>query len=174
MKQIKVRIKGTAPLLLNRFNKRNDDEAKKKDKEYDSTTEANTVNYFDETIGCYVPSTQLEASMREAAKNFKKGKGNYKPIILSSVFVEPDKVPLNKRIYDEIDSRFARIQRQGIIKSRPRYNDWELSFNITYDENRVTAATLRSILDEAGQIKAIGDYRPKFGRFKVEEFEEIV
>lgn len=175
MGKVQIKIKGTSPLLFNRFNMPNEngDEIKKKDKQYDPKTEADRLNYFDEQIGCYMPSAQIEASMREAAKNFKQGKSNYKTVIMSCVFCETDKIPLNKQTYDEIDSRFARIQRQGIVKCRPRYNDWELSFNLLYDESRIKPHILKAILEEAGKIKAVGDYRPKFGRFQVLEFNEI-
>ena len=94
-----------------------------------------------------------------------------KTTILSSVFVEPDKIPLNKQSYDEIDIRPVVIQRNRVVKGRPKFNSWELEFNIKYDEKRVKKDILRQILEEAGAIKGIGDYRPKFGRFKVERFE---
>jgi hypothetical protein len=166
MKSMKVTIKGTCPLLINRFALQKKEVVKKKDQQYIPEEEAQEKSYYDKDVGYYVPSTQIEACMREAAKNFKQGKSNYKNTILSSVFVEEEKLPLGRK-FDEIDQRFSRIQRQGIVRSRPRWNTWQLSFTINYDEERIKEDVILQILEEGGAIKAIGDYRPKFGRFKL-------
>lgn len=142
------------------------EKAKKKDMQYIPEEEAQEKSYFDEEIGYYVPSSQIEACLREAAKNFTKGKSNYKNIILASVFVEEEKLPIGRK-FDEVDKRFCRVQRQGIVRSRPRWNNWQLEFTLNYDEDRINSDTLLQILEEGGVTKAIGDYRPKFGRFKV-------
>lgn len=86
------------------------------------------------------------------------------------MFVEPEEIPLGKKTYDEIDRRPAVIQRQRIVKSRPRFNSWEIEFTINFDEERVKKEVLKEILIEAGKSKGIGDYRPKFGRFEVVNF----
>ncbi len=99
-----------------------------------------------------------------------KGRGSLKATVLSSVFVDPEKIPLNKKTYDEIDVRPVVIQRNRVVKGRPKFNKWELSFTISYDEKRIKKERIAEILDEAGAAKGIGDYRPKFGRFKVVEF----
>ena len=77
---------------------------------------------------------------------------------------------MGKETYDEIDRRPAVIQRQRIVKSRPRFNSWEIEFTVNFDESRIKKETLKQILEEAGQSKGIGDYRPKFGRFALVSF----
>lgn len=174
MEDVKVKIVGIAPLLMNKFKMEKPDEtkAKRRDEQYSPETDAENALYKDEKIGVYAPSTWLEASLRETAKEFKgRGKASLKATILSSVFIEPEKIPLHKKTYDEIDIRPVVIQRNRVAKGRPRFNSWELEFSIKFDEKRVRKDTLKQILDEAGATKGIGDYRPKFGRFKVEKFE---
>lgn len=149
------------------------DDAGKKTDQYDSETDARKVSYFDEKIGFYLPSSHFEASMREAAKNFKKGKSNYKLIIMAGAFIGQDRIPLNRDAWDEIDRRLVVIQRNRVVKSRPRFNEWEAEFVVEYDAERIKPETLKNILIEAGSTKAVGDYRPKFGRFEVKEFEEL-
>lgn len=171
MDKARVEIKGTASLLMNRFAPNTDNGGKKKEDFFDPEEDALKALYKDDKIGCYVPSSWIEASMREAAKNFKKrGRGSFKDTILSSVFVDEEKIPLGKKTYDELDQRPAVIQRQRILKTRPKFNEWKLSFTLAFDSGRITKETLKSILIEAGQIKGIGDYRPKFGRFEVVKF----
>jgi len=172
MEKVSVRIKGIAPLLSNKFDIAEDDgKAGRKDKQYIPKEEADKLMYFDDEIGCYAPSTWIEASIREASKGFKQGRGTFKNTILASVFIDKEKIPLKKKTYDEIDRRFARIQRNGIVKCRPRFNSWELEFDINYESGRISKENLELILREAGATKGIGDYRPKFGRFEVVFFE---
>jgi hypothetical protein len=174
METVKVKIEGIAPLLMNRFAvvAPDDEKAKRRDEGFSVEKDAEKALYKDDGIGCYAPSSWIEASLREAAKEFKgKGRASQKMTILSSVFVDPDKIPLNKKTYDEIDVRPVVIQRNRIVKGRPKFNKWELSFTLSYDEKRIKKDTLKQILEEAGATKGIGDYRPKFGRFKVVKFD---
>jgi hypothetical protein len=121
---------------------------------------------------CYVPSSWIEAALRDTAKEFKgKGRSSLKGTVLASVFVDPEQIPLGRKDYDEIDRRPAVIQRQRIVKSRPRFNKWKVEFTINFDEARISKNTLREVLEEAGKTKGIGDYGPKFGRFDVVSFE---
>lgn len=170
MKKLIVKIKGKAPYLMHRYAPRDKSDIIKG--EIDYSQEVLRTVYYDEKIGYYIPSTQIEAALREAAKIFKlKGKQNFKKIIMASVYIESDKIPLNKK-YDEIDSRFVKVQRQGIVRYRARFNSWEVKFIILFDEERINITTLKQILIEAGISHGIGDYRPKFGRFEVINFKE--
>ncbi len=172
MQSVEVKIHGVAPLLHNRFPMEQEDEekAKRRDQKFDSKEDAEKAVYRNDQ-GCFVPSSWIEATLRETAKEFKgKGKASLKATILSSVFVEPEEIPMGKKTYDEIDRRPAVIQRQRIVKSRPRFNKWAIEFTVNFDETRIKKETLKQILEEAGKSKGIGDYRPKFGRFEVHNF----
>jgi hypothetical protein len=174
METVAVTIIGVSPLLMNKYTIKEQNGTGKKwlEDEYSPVTDAEKALYKDDA-GCYAPSTWLEATIREAAKTFKagKGKGSMKGTVLSSVFVEPERIPLNKQTYDDIYCTPAVIKGNRIARSRPRFNAWSLEFMLTFDETRISKALLKEILEEAGITKGIGDYRPKFGRFKVAKFE---
>ena len=174
MQKVKVEIEGIAPLLMNRFVMENPDEekgAKRRDKQYDIKEDTEKALYKDKKIGCYAPSAWIEACLRETAKQFKgKGRSSLKATILSSVFVDSEKIPLNKDTYDAIDVRPVVIQRNRVVKGRPRFDSWKLKFVLNFNEERIKKETLKDILEEAGATKGIGDYRPKFGRFKLVKF----
>jgi len=172
MERVTVKIKGAAPLLMNRFamEKNEQEGAKRRDQQFDPKEDAEKALYRN-SHGCYAPSAWLEASLRETAKNFKgKGRASLKATVLATVFVEPDEILLNKDTYDEIDQRPAVIQRARIVKSRPKFNSWELEFVIQFDEKIINKGVLKQLLEEAGKTKGIGDYRPKFGRFEIVKF----
>lgn len=170
----KVKIIGTAPLLMHRYpmEEQTSVKAAKKDKIYDPKTDAESALYKDEN-GCYVPAVMVEAAMKKAATDFKRGKSSYKDTVVSCVLIEDDKIRLNKDTYDEIDRRPVVVQRNRVVRSRPMFKNWELSFTINFNEDRISSDIIKQILEEAGSSKGIGDYRPRFGRFKVEIFETI-
>lgn len=173
MKNVKVKIKGTVPLLMNRFpmDDLKDKTVRRRDEGFDPKEDAEKALYKN-AKGVYIPSSWVEACLRDTAKEFKgKGRTTLKNTVLSSVFVEPGEIPLGKKTYDEIDRRPAVIQRQRIVKSRPRFNTWEISFTINFDDTRIKTETLKQVLVEAGKAKGIGDYRPKYGRFEVLKFD---
>ena len=175
MESVKVKIEGIAPLLMNKYpvEQAGEKKAKRKDEVYTAEKDAAKAVYREDGIGCYAPSEWIEACLRESAKTFKpgRGRGTMKATVLASVIVEPLKISLHKDTWDDIDVRPVVIQRQRIPKGRPKFNSWELSFEIKFDGGRIDKDMLRDILVEAGATKGIGDYRPKFGRFKVVEFE---
>jgi hypothetical protein len=157
---------------MNRFSIEEVEGNKRKDKVYNSEDDAKKAAYCDE-VGMYLPSSHVEASLKKAASEFKKGRKTYKEAVLSGVFVDEEKLYLGKKTWDEIDRRPVVIQRNRIVKSRPKFNSWEVSFTITFNDQIVPADILKDILIEAGATKGVGDYRPKFGRFSVSNFEVV-
>ena len=174
MQSVRVKIRGTAAMLQNRYpmEQESEEKTKRRDEKFDPKEDADRAVYRNANGECYVPSSWIEAALRDTAKEFKgKGRASLKGTVLASVFVDPEQIPLGRKDYDEIDRRPAVIQRQRIVKSRPRFNKWEVEFTINFDETRIAKGTLKDVLEEAGKTKGIGDYRPKFGRFEVVSFE---
>ena len=147
--------------------------ATRRDKQFDPKEDAEKGMYKNAAGEVYIPSSWIEATLRDTSKEFKgRGKASMKATILASVFVEPDEILLGKKSYDEIDRRPCLVQRQRIVRSRPKFNaGWKATFKINFDEERVQPEALKQILEEAGKSKGVGDYRPKFGRFKIVAFK---
>ena len=60
-----------------------------------------------------------------------------------------------------------------IIRYRPMLSDWILDFEVQVWDDRITEEVLKMALDEAGRTVGVGDWRPKFGRFIIEEFKKV-
>jgi hypothetical protein len=62
-----------------------------------------------------------------------------------------------------------------VVRYRPRLDEWAVEFEITYEENLMTEPQLRKIVDNAGSLCGLLDYRPAnkgpFGRFIVTLWE---
>ena len=71
----------------------------------------------------------------------------------------------------EPDVRPVVVQRQRILRARPRFDSWELEFKIVNsDPTVIHRDTLQKILIDAGRYYGLGDFRPDFGLFELAEF----
>lgn len=72
----------------------------------------------------------------------------------------------------EIDTRRVVVQRNGILRSRPKISDWGCVLEFEYDEQIMEPNLILAILQNAGKYPGVGDYRVgkkgPFGRFTVE------
>ena len=126
MKKIKVKIKGVAPLLHNRFPEEEHGQNKTsiKKKIYVPKEEAEKKVYKDEKHNLCIPSEHIFGALIKAGVKFKyENRQTYKEIIKGGVIIEPDMIPLGKKKFDEIDTRSVVIQRARVIRWRPKFNE---------------------------------------------------
>lgn len=176
MKKVEIEITGIAPLLQHRFaiEEHGENTSKSKKKVYVPKEEADKCLYKNSHGEIYQPAEHIFQSMVRAAVDFKfEKKRTYKDVITSGILVEPEEIPLITEGQYEIDARGAVVQRARVVRWRPRFNKWKLKFSINIlDDNNIAVPTLKEILEKAGAMKGIGDYRPRFGRFMVTAFKE--
>lgn len=172
----KVSIKGVAPLLQHRYPVENGEEKiKKRTGARDYSDEAEISLHRDEKGNIYEPSDHILGALIKAASNFLiggRGKKTYKEIIKSSLFVSPDAIPHQNQKWVK-DARPVVVQRSRIIRERPMFKDWGLSFEVEAADEQLAENALKQIFDYAGAYCGIGDFRPRFGRFIVTEFKAI-
>lgn len=179
MFRVKVEVKGISPLLQNRFpiedfmeGNRTTQKGKGADKRiYDPQEESLKRLYKTSEGEIYQPAEHFEKSMEKAAVNFKmKGRKTFKDAIQAGVIVTPFAI-IHKIQKWEIDLRRVVIQGKAILRARPMFPEWELSFNLECIDDRIRPEEIKDILDYAGKFVGVGDFRPKFGRFMVTKFE---
>ena len=174
--KVDVTIKGVSPLLQHRFPVP-DEDPKWKDHfgVQDYSEDVLKALYVDEQGTIYQPADHILGALIKAATDFKmpgKGKKTYKDLIKSTVFIYPDAIPHKIKEW-KTDRKPVVIQRARIIRERPRFDEWELDFAIEVTDTQLPIASLKRILEHAGNYKGIGDYRPRYGRFMVTKFKEI-
>ena len=71
--------------------------------------------------------------------------------------------------WDYEDRRRVMIQRNGVTRVRPAMRaGWKLSFEFMINlPEYIGANDLRAIIEQAGRLIGIGDFRPTFGRFGI-------
>lgn len=140
--------------------------------------EAGTYRMADGT--CALKGEAFRAATVAASSSWK-GKGRKSLLgVVSHIIVVEELVQLRRLdgspISDYvIDRRRAIVMGKGIMRSRPRYDEWSCSFHIEFDAELIeNPLILVQILHDAGQRMGVGDYRPSrkgfFGRFKIREY----
>lgn len=184
MKIIDVEIKGVSPLLQHRYALKSDtnEAAKKKSGKVDYSEQWIDSLYWNEEIGVYQPATHIEGAIIKAAVNFqitgKRGK-TYKDLFKSAVFVRPDYIPFGikgdpKKLLEngkfDVDIRPVVVQRSRVERVRPIFQNWNLRFQIEIHDDQLPIEVIKEVLDHAGKFQGIGDFRPRYGRFQVVNF----
>jgi hypothetical protein len=181
---LSFRIIGVSPLLmhngqladaLNPFTKSlKEIHSKRKKTEADEVEiarrEYNGSLYIANGAPC-VPGEVIEAMMIMGAKKNKMGNQAKAGLLVDgnpALEYEGPKDP--KELWE--DERFrmrtgARVGMSRVQRTRPRFDDWALQFDVKFIDTLLNADHLRSFLVIAGEQVGLGDWRPRFGRFLV-------
>jgi len=174
MVKIDVKVKGTAPLLMNKFTDTSQDAAKSNrgKKVYDPTEEAEKKSYRTQDGKLYLPGTHFKASMVKAGADIKmSGRKTCKDFIKAGLFILDDEIVLDQQEY-EIHSEPVVIQRARVMSWRPKFKQWSCKFTIELlDEDYLNPSLVKQVLESAGRFKAVGDHRPEYGRFEIVDFK---
>lgn len=193
MKTIDMTIKGTTPLLMNSnqgvnplhplTKKMKVLTAKRKRTEEDEEEILHLKwllgLYWQEDIGVVVPSINLEATFRNAAKSVRKGTIAKQQ---SAISIKPDYIPLEfegkgkskEELWNDPNQKYSdvkvgKIKQASVLICRPRFDNWALSFKIMYDEKKFDRDEIISLFDLAGREVGLCDYRGKYGMFNILE-----
>jgi len=128
--------------------------------------------YLDNGKPC-IPGEVLEATFISAAKKSKQGMdakmgvfcpGNY----LLKYNNEADGIDaMWNEAYHRMSTK-VRVGVQGVIRTRPRFDEWEADCELVYDDAVFNERAVWEILETAGRYVGLMDWRPRYGRFRVE------
>jgi hypothetical protein len=54
------------------------------------------------------------------------------------------------------------------MRTRPRFNRWSIEFDLLFDPEQIDRSDVLAIAADAGSKIGMMDFRPRFGRFRVE------
>ncbi len=124
-----------------------------------------------------IPPRLLESALVEGARASKEGQ-----IALAGVFVEQD-IEFNfagpRSVADRLKDPECRltvgvkVQRARIMRTRPLFSDWSITFRVSALASSVTEDMLERWITSAGLAKGLGDWRPRYGRFALQNLEKI-
>ena len=185
MKKIKCEFHGISPLIMHSCQCVNPlhplsiaqkkINAKKKNKTDEDLSMLSDLEwegglYWNDEVGVYVPAENVEATIREGAKARRKGKD-----VVKGFMVEDMMIPLDigenltkeemKADFRFRDVRAMRVKTSRVMRTRPRFNMWNIAFTAMYDENVLNFDEIVDAIEYAGQYVGLCDSRPKYGKF---------
>jgi hypothetical protein len=148
------------------------------------TEEWKKTVYFDEKIGVYLPASNVEAALIEAAKQFKiSGRATATKFFKSGVFIMDDTLPLlvnGNRITDinniEVDKRTVKnpSTKGRNVRYRAIFRQWQTKFRIMISsDDYIKEDLLKQTFEYAGLYVGLCDYRPRFGRFVLKSLKAV-
>lgn len=192
MKNLKVTLKGTSPLLMHsckcvnplhplsiELKKLTGLRGKNKTEEVlrqIADLEWYSGAYYEPKAGdmfdgeLYMPAENIEATLINGAKQFKKGKDFEKycrVVDLQNPFTFGEKKTLKELVADfnYRDTRAMTVMRSKIMRTRPRFNRWETTFIYMYDDENIDLQTIVNTIEYAGKYVGLCDSRPRYGQF---------
>jgi hypothetical protein len=127
--------------------------------------------YLQDGAPC-MPGELLEAHLVESAKKRKKGPQTKAGLYCNGNFPlrydgprDPDVLWADPAYRLTVG---ARVQRNRVMRTRPIFREWAVTFEVTYNDSLLNAADILDLLRLGGESIGLGDWRPKFGRFVVE------
>lgn len=186
MKTYECVIKGTSPLLINRFKEQDEVvEAVKKSTKKDYGTpreQAEATAYRDEkTQKIWIPTSWVTGAIRTVASDYKLPgtRKSVKSISGGAVVPVTEKAYFEEdyKVSDvEIDSRPVVIQRARIMRHRARLEEWSVRCVLEIDDEILPVDHVHAILNDSGRRAGLGDFRPQkggpFGRFAIVSWKE--
>jgi hypothetical protein len=189
---LKLDITGTAPLLMHNARLSNplDELARamkkvsaKRSKSEDDYLELARLEFlgglYNGPVGPYIPADNIFRCLVDAGRKRKLGVK-----VTSGVIITTDENPLaykGPREPDELwrDGNFmlqasAKVGQQRIIRTRPKFpvdpknsdNSWRTSAMLYLDTEVLDYDDLTQLVDIAGRLIGLGDWRPRYGRFE--------
>jgi hypothetical protein len=124
------------------------------------------------------PAEAMEMCMREAANEIKgTGRRTLKTPVKRSCFLEGEYMTITNRTITDCSPR-RMAPRNSTGQTTPYYAPefaagWRMAFVVQLmDDDSITPAALKKVIDKAGESIGLGVHRPKYGRFMVVKFQE--
>jgi hypothetical protein len=172
-----VIIAGSADLLFHRWNSEEVEGKAKAAKNSKAKKTDNLEAYVwrNEDDFLCLPGEYLRQSVINAAKFRQDPRSPRKSamdLYTAAVVSLTNLASLGVKDWDYEDKRRVRIQRQGVNRVRPAMKaGWQVSIDLLINlPEYVDPISLREVIEQAGRLIGVGDYRPTFGRFGIVGF----
>jgi len=177
---IDVVVEGASDLLFHRWNCESVDAKSKAAKNSKSKKEDDIESYVwrDADGKLCIPGEYFRQSVIHAAK-FKQDprspRKSAMDLFKAGIVSLTTLAPLGVKQWDYLDTRRVTVQRAGINRTRPAMRvGWstQLQFQVLTPEY-IDPALFQDVLNTAGRLVGVGDFRPTYGRFFVKKFEVL-
>jgi hypothetical protein len=174
---VEVVIVGTAPILFHRYDdasvERRARAAKNSQAKKSDDLESYVYRNGDGEIG--IPGRNFKACLSEAARSLpdpRSPRKSARDLVQSAIQIEPFLASLGRTHWDAVDVQRAVVQRNAVSRMRPMFRE---GWTVTYDVVVLAAEYidrdwLHDLITRAGRFVGLGDFRPDYGRFRMDSF----
>lgn len=125
-----------------------------------------------------VPGVVLEGALTGrggAARKMKKGKQAAAGLfVLDNFPLEYDGPTDPKELWKDQRFRFrvaCKVQQSKVMRTRPIFDEWAANVQVSFNPDLVDEREIFQWMELAGREVGLMDWRPKYGRFEVEEIK---
>jgi len=177
---VRCQVQGTAAFLYHRWSVEGVEEKAKAAKGSKSKKTDNVESYVwrDDKGHLAIPAEYFRMSIIGAAK-FKQDprspRKSAMDLFKAGIVVLEELASVGKKEWDYLDRRRVQIQRNGVTRVRPALlSGWQAEFNIqVLLPEYISPELFNEVLQMAGRLIGVGDFRPTYGRFQVVKFERL-
>lgn len=177
---VEVTIEGAAPLLFHRWNC-DAVEAKAKAAKGSAAKKSDDIEsyvYRNDKGEICLPGEYLRQAIIAAAKFRQDPRSPRKSamdLFKAAIIPLTELAPLGTKEWDYEDRRRVTVQRNGITRVRPAMKaGWKATIQLMCNiPEYIDPLLLRQVLDDAGRLVGVGDFRPTFGRFTIASWEQL-
>jgi len=170
-------IQGVSDLIMHRWNCEAVSEKAKaaKGSKAKKSDDIESYVYRNEAGEICIPGEYVRQSIIHAAKFRQDPRSPRKSamdMMKAAIVVDPVLASLGITEWDYVDTRRVVVQRNGINRSRPTMHagwTFDVSVSVLLPEY-VNQDFLVDLLNMAGRLVGIGDFRPTYGRFVLKSF----
>jgi hypothetical protein len=199
LEEIKVRWKGINPTICHngrlanpldpyaRRLKKLNGKQRKTDEDYIDIAKAGFEGslYWDDVFGPGIPVDNVLACLISGGKKTKHGKevglttfihpasGNGDASMVKLDYPGPRNI---RELWNNGTGKFVsmmgvKIKQSRIMRCRPIFPDWSLDLLVKFDPQVIDREVLFQSMTDAGFYVGLSDFRPRYGRFTVEEIK---
>jgi hypothetical protein len=122
-----------------------------------------------------LPDEVIHACLVEGAKKTKNGPAAKAGLLCENhAILEYDGPTDAQELWAKDEFRLrsrVKVQKSRIVRTRPIFKYWQATVSIEYEDSLLDADQVLEFASRAGFEVGIGDWRPRYGRFRVERSE---
>jgi hypothetical protein len=175
---VEVVLVGTAPILFHRWDdasvERKAKAAKNSQTKRSDDVESYVYRTSDGEIG--IPAKNFKACLREAGRSLpdpRSPRKSARDLVQSTIQIEPFISSLGRTSWDVLDVQRVVVLRTAVSRKRPMFQEgWKVGFDVVVlAPEYVSPDWLHDLISRAGRFVGLGDFRPDYGRFRMDSFQ---
>ena len=178
--RVAVEIEGIAPLLFHRWNNESVEAKAKsaKGSQARKTDDVESFLYRNESGHVAIPGEYLRQSVVGASKYEQDPRSPRKSLmdLMKAALVSlTELADTGLKDPDYMDKRRVVVQRAAVTRTRPALKTgWKAGFILMMNlPEYIPQERLNYLIQQAGRLIGVGDFRPSFGRFTVTRYEVL-